>query len=111
MFRNESIADHLRKIALSILLDDTPSDKSIEEIRKKKPIRTKRLTKGDDVVSDNTLKPTAKPSIKPSRAEYKPSKWDSKQYRKENMREFRAQGKDIEGGYRYVKKRRKKKEG
>jgi hypothetical protein len=106
------VSDILRRLASAIELDTTPTDKEIEEKRKVTPasspnIAGKKKLKGDEASSEKIM-PTALPKIKPPRRNpsYKPSNWDSKQHRKNYMQEYRAEGKDVENGNKYVKKNR-----
>jgi hypothetical protein len=112
------ISDIIRKIASSIELDITPTDKELED-KKKERMRsespqtnnssTKNSGNGDEV-EHGGIKPTARPKVKPPRRNpsYKPSDWDSKQHRKEYMQGWRSEGKDVETGNKYMKKNKSK---
>ena len=109
------IAEVLRKLAGSIELDNTPTDAELEEKKTvSKPttnVANGTNSKGSgDEVQHEVIKPTSQPKIKPPRRDpsYKPNKWESKQHRKEYMLEWRAQGRDVETGNKYIKKNNKK---
>lgn len=106
------VSDYLRKIALAIEIDSTPSEKDLEEVKESRrvvnpPVKKVTNTRvNDDTVEHDVVKPTARPKIKPPRRDpaSKPSVWDSKSHRKEYMRQWRSEGKDVETGNKYVKK-------
>jgi len=102
------LSDIVRKIASAIELDITPTD---TELKEKKEERLKSSNPGvgrskDDESKHDVVKPTARPKIKPTRRKpsYMHKDWDSKSYRRDYMREWRSQGKDVETGNKYIKK-------
>jgi len=94
-----------------IELDQTPTDKELDEIKKERSKTTEdtpvvKPLSNDDTAQHDVIKPTAQPHRRAPRRDpsYKPSVWDSKQHRTEYMREWRAQGRDVETGNKYIKK-------
>jgi hypothetical protein len=58
--------------------------------------------KGKSDLKDKIYK--APPKFKPKRRKTSPTEWDYKSKRTEYMQDYRADGKDLETGNRYVKK-------
>jgi hypothetical protein len=108
------ISELIRKVASAIELDRTPTDKDLEEKKESrmKPTSSKvvKPRSKDDTVEHEVIKPTARPGNKPTRRtpSYKPSDWDSKQHRTDYMQDWRAEGKDVETGNKYIKKNKNK---
>ena len=103
------VSDLLRRVASFIVLDEALPEEPSKDLEVKKVVKPHT---NDDTVQHEVVEPTARPKIKPTRKDpaSKPSVWDSKQHRKEYMQNWRAEGKDVETGNKYVPKKTKKKE-
>ena len=106
----ELVSNLIKRYATGIEVDDTPTTEDINNQRSSimsKPDIIPVDADRKNIDKSNAFKERefrAKPKVKPPRREHKPAKFDSKETRNDYMEDYRAQGKDLEKGNKYVKK-------
>lgn len=98
------ISQYIRSLAASIVGIETDEEEDNKEFKVENPtkeIEVKHIRTDNEITERKYQLP---PKQKPKRRDHTLSEWDYKDKRKDYMKDYRNEGKDIETGNKYVKK-------